>query len=770
MNSKKKILIICGGPSGERGISLNSARSLFDNLDHQKYEVGLLYFNPKLEAYPISAAQIYSNTPLDFDYKLKHFSKPLSPKKLGKYFKKYDVVFPAIHGTFGEDGKLQKLLEKVKIPYLGSNSNACANTSDKYECQRILGEHGFHTVKSYIAKKGKPLPKLAKGEYVAKPLHGGSSLGVEYIDHPEEVTIKLQKVFEYESEAIIEPRIKGIEFTIIVIENVENQPVAMLPTEIELKKGHFFDYRKKYLSTAETRYHTPARFSQKTTEKIRSAAEKAFTCLGMKDFARIDGWVKSDGTILLSDINAISGMEQNSFLFQQPALFGLSHTQLLDYLINKKIPPKKHQKTKKEEIPVIFGGGTAERQVSVMSGTNVWMKLKSSQKYKPIPHVLTTQNNIYRIPQFLCLQHSVEEIEEKLKLFQKPFFLRNLEKQSEQILARLGIDPKNVEEPVFAPQKTSLNEIAKKYKFLFLGLHGGAGEDGTFQTKLDRLKIPYNGPGAKCSRLCMDKFMTGNRIEKAKIPGVSTAKKMLFPLHKKPEKIWSAVQKAHFAKSIIVKPRADGCSAGIMRIESKKQLAKLLEYYKSKRAYIPAEAIHKGHGQIELPFKKPQEILIENFIQTDKVDLKNLEIHWKPVTDWIEITVGFLGPQKSLTVMPPSQTIASNEILSVEEKFMGGTGINLVPPPSKYVKTAIIQKVQKRLQKVANALGIEVYSRMDLFMNRKTGDLIVIEANTLPALTPSTTFFQQALYLPKSLMPKELLEKIIEIGKKRFQK
>ena len=201
-----------------------------------------------------------------------------------------------------------------------------------------------------------------------------------------------------------------------------------------------------------------------------------------------------------------------------------------------------------------------------------------------------------------------------------------------------------------------------------------------------------------------------------------------------------------------------------------REFCKAIEYFRSDKAYIPAQAIHKGHGQIDLPDKKLNEIMIEEFITTDKVTLEHLKIHWKNRSDYIEITVGFLGEKGNLTVLSPSQTIANMETLSLEEKFMGGTGINLVPPPKPFVKPEAVKMARQRLKKVGDLLGIEGYSRIDCFMNRKTGELIVIEANTLPALTPSTTFFQQAASLSKPLNPRQLLERIIEIGKKRFHK
>ncbi len=773
---KKKIIIVCGGPSAERGISLNSARSLYDNFDKSRYHIEIVYFNPRLQPLKITPAQIYSNTPLDFDYKLNNSDRALSKNELISYLKSADLVFPAIHGTFGEDGQLQKILEDEGINYIGSTSKACHNTSNKNLCQKELKQNGFFTIEGRVLKRGEPLPDLPSGRYVAKPLHGGSSIGVEYLnipqDQPETLNKKVEQIFQIEDHVLIEPFFEGTEFTIIVLENADSQPVSLFPTEIEFNNVHdkFFNYRKKYLATDAVRYHTPARFNPELTEKIRKGSERAYKALGMKDFARIDGWIGINGEIWFSDINAISGMEQNSFLFQQAALFGISHRQLLDYIVNKKIYPPSEIKQYREKTPVIFGGKTAERQVSVMSGTNVWMKLKSSEKFRPVALFLDTKDQIYEIPQFICLHHTVEEIEEKIAKFEDNKFFNDLKKYQTEIFDNLKIDKTAIEEDIFIPKKTTLDQVAKEYDFIFLGLHGGYGENGTIQARLEALALPFNGPGSESSRICMDKYATGQTIESAQINGVRTAKKIVLELTASAETLWETIMANEFKTPFIIKPKSDGCSAGVLRIENKRQFLKAVTFLMGNSSYIPEKAIHEYHPQIELPKEPLNELLIEEYIQTDSVNLHDLEINWHPKNDYIEVTVGVIGHKNALHALNPSQTIASQEILSLEEKFMGGTGINLTPPPEQYVKPETVRGVRERIEQVAHALKIEGYSRIDTFMNIKTGELIIIEANTLPGLTPSTVIFHQALAEEQTISPLEFLEKIIEIGKQRYKK
>src|SRR3990167_11123700 len=122
---KLKIALLTGGPSLERGISLNSARSVLDHLSGDDIEIVPIYFDYKKRAYKISSAELYSNTPSDFDFKLTQNFSPLTQKSLIKILKSVDLVFPAMHGPFGEDGEIQKFLEKNGISFVGSGSEAC---------------------------------------------------------------------------------------------------------------------------------------------------------------------------------------------------------------------------------------------------------------------------------------------------------------------------------------------------------------------------------------------------------------------------------------------------------------------------------------------------------------------------------------------------------------------------------------------------------------------------------------------------------------------
>ena len=154
--------------------------------------------------------------------------------------------------------------------------------------------------------------------------------------------------------------------------------------------------------------------------------------------------------------------------------------------------------------------------------------------------------------------------------------------------------------------------------------------------------------------------------------------------------------------------------------------------------------------------------MFEQFITTDKVRVIKNKLKWQTKNNWIEITMGLLERSGKMKAMSPSITVAVGNILSLEEKFQGGTGVNITPPPAPFVKPSAITKAMDRMEKVAKAMGLSGYCRIDAFMHIKTGELIIIEANTTPGLTPSTVIYHQALEEKPQMYPTQFLEKIIE--------
>lgn len=786
-SAKIKIGLICGGPSLERGISLNSARSAMDHLESEEVEIVPIYFDSKRKPYKISKAQLYSNTPSDFDFKLHQTATPLTEKTLVDLLKTTDIIFPVMHGPFGEDGEIQTFLEKHGLPFVGSGAKACKKAFDKFKANEFIRQHGFFTLPSVVLKiyhsdHKKILDKFFKDHKITraivKPASGGSSIGVFSVSTVSEALEKADLLFSkrMDTRVVVEPFAKGIEFTLIILENRFGLPVALPPTEIETDytEHQIFDFRKKYLPTRQVTWHCPPRFSKEAIEKIQAQAEQLFSLFGMSGFGRFDGWILPDGNIWFCDFNPVSGMEQNSFLFQQASRIGLTHSNVLKHIVEvacnrhgvkfPKAAVKKLESRKK--INILMGGNNSEKQVSLMSGTNVWLKLRHSKKYHPQPHLLDARGYVWRLPYHLCLNHTVEEITENCENY--PTAKKKLGEFEERARLHLGLEDSKDQEEFFEPQKITLRKFIKDSSFVFIALHGGDGENGNLQKLLTASKVKFNGPDEKASRLCMDKWDTSKFISTLRIQGVSSIPGKIF---KAPELIkfnaskirrfWLKTRKQLGAETSIIKPRADGCTTGIARLYSSNDLKKYLYFVAKKAAFIPKQTFRGQLDIIEMPPLTPVEFLLEKFIETDRLQVKANELKHYRRTDWIEITVGVLSRNGKIKAMNPSITISEGEVLTVEEKFQGGTGVNITPPPAKIMKPEVLQKVKKSIEEVAKKIDIRGYSRIDAFVNIKNGNLLIIEVNTLPGLTPSTVFYHQGLAESPPIFPRELLELLI---------
>lgn len=775
-----KLLIICGGPSFERDISLNSARSVYDNISGTKrLDISIVFVDNKLSKHKITSQFLYSNTVSDFDFKLHHDAEKLDEQGFIDEILANDIVFPIMHGKYCEDGQIQKLLERLNVPYVGSPSIACAKMYNKENADyELLKSNGFYTIpKLYISptdsnygmKIRRFFDEFSLTGAVVKPVEGGSSIGVVFGENAESIIEKLSGLLKKHGKVIIEPICEGKEFTVIILQNKKGKPVALMPTEIEIIKDddRIFNKRRKYLATTETHYYCPARFDSNIIDKIRSRAQELFTIAGAKDFLRIDGWILDNNKIYFSDFNPISGMEQNSFIFQQAAKCGFSHRQLLEYILTSacerqwlKFPITAEEADKKKCVNVLMGGWTSERQVSLMSGTNVWLKLNKSNKYSPVPYLLHKKGDkilVSKLPYALCLNHTVEEILYQLELNEKFDYISDIRE-------KLGLDMKSA----CLPEKSgalTLKEFIKESKeqgaYVFLGLHGGFGEGGDIQKELQEGRISFNGCLEGAARLCMDKYKTGEKINNLGIKNLRSCKKIKLNVAKlkttSTEDLWKDIK--IIGTPFIAKPNSDGCSTGVVILQNKQDLETYINLFKDCQKEIKPNTFFNQPEKIAMPLEGDTEIIFEEYIKTDDIIIENKELNYDQKSGWLEFTVGVLEKKGKYKSLYPSITVANAGILSVEEKFQGGTGVNITPPPENIISKTFLGEIMKYVEIVAKELGIKDYSRIDIFANNKTNEVIVIEANTLPGLSPSTVLFQQAG--ANGMTPLELLEEII---------
>jgi D-alanine-D-alanine ligase-like ATP-grasp enzyme len=405
-----------------------------------------------------------------------------------------------------------------------------------------------------------------------------------------------------------------------------------------------------------------------------------------------------------------------------------------------------------------------------MSGTNVWLKLRNSKEFQSTPYFLDPKGQVWQIPYMFCLFHTIEEITESCAHAKD--IIGKLEELAPKVRARLGLPPE-VKFPLPTPQ--SLTDFIKDAKaedaFVFLGLHGGIGEDGTIQSLLDTAGVLYNGSGPAASALCMDKNATGAAITKADIPQVYTAAKhpCVIPDDFKSftdtdyQKFWATLCGDLKTDSFIIKPQSDGCSAGVIHLRSAADIKAYVELLQDNAPYIPAGTFHGQKELVEMSRSGSASYLIESFIETDVIRIHHTTLSYEDKKGWIELTVGVLTnvTRGEFYTLNPSITVAEGDMLSLEEKFQGGTGINITPPPESILTKQQCTHLRESIAKVAQALGIDNYARIDLFYNRNTNDIIVIEANTLPGLTPATVIYHQALAENPPQFPTEFLSNLI---------
>ncbi|MEU7865227.1 hypothetical protein [Dactylosporangium sp. NPDC049140] len=793
------VALLLGGPSEERGISLNSARSVADHLEGAIVNLTeIIFFDRQARPYSIPRGLLYCNTPSDFDFKLAHEGRPLTEDELIARLRTAGLVFPVMHGEFGEDGQVQALLEKAGVPFVGAGAEACATAFDKYKAKQALDGHGIGVVPSVLVDASmsdaeaervvaEAFPDVAK--LVLKPATGGSSIDVFVARDRAAVVGILRTLRQRHDRIVIQPRMHGVEVTTIVLENADG-PVALIPVEIELQnratEDEIFDYRRKYLASNDSHYHCPPPRDDETIGRIQAIAESVFKHLGLRDFARIDAWLEEDGSVLVSDVNVISGMEQNSFLFVQAAQLGMTHADVLREVLraasrrNDLDFPVAYDTTTQtgEPVAVLFGGATAERQVSVLSGTNVWLKLARSEKYAPMPYLLAPDGTVWQVSYSSALRHSVEEIvyacRDGLRLEERR---RRL---ADRIIERLGLPAEAYSTSVAPPVQLTVEEFLDRHELVFIALHGGAGENGTLQELLDRHNIRYNGSGPAASRLCADKYETGKVVATLEGEGIHTARRVRVDVPESFDEaaiaeLWHDIITECTDSRVVVKPLDDGCSAGIVPLGNAADLQRYLELINADARRIKGAgfSLLSPDQLVEMPTSRPQHLLFEDYIDTDDVRVEDhsgkAELVWgrERDTGWIEVTVGVIGPHGAMVAMNPSITVASAGILSLEEKFMGGTGINITPPPGPplgRVEPGAVDAVRARVARTANVLGMEGYGRIDAFMHRKTGEVIIIEANSLPGLTPATVFYHQGLAEEPPVPPRQILERILDLA------
>ena len=314
----RKILLIYGGPSGEHEVSLKSADIISRNLDVSKYDVYKVLIH-KDETWQF----LPDDKKLDLGQAISHIS--------AEHFDA--AAFIAVHGLFGEDGRLQALLEGIHLPYTGSSSSVSAIAMDKSASNLVYASAGL-MVSSFVTLN--ITDKLYKIEtlkfpVIVKPLRGGSSIGLSKVENKDGIKSALDEGFKHDENVIIQEFVKGREITCGVLEDQNGMPFALPPTEIISAEGGLFDYKAKYVSGASKEITPPGLAADKIKE-VQDLAVRAHRVLGCSGISRSDFILKDDSWYIL-ETNTIPGMTETSLIPQEAKAAGISPSELLDIVI-----------------------------------------------------------------------------------------------------------------------------------------------------------------------------------------------------------------------------------------------------------------------------------------------------------------------------------------------------------------------------------------------------------------------------------------------------
>lgn len=321
---KKNIALIAGGDSGEAEISFKSAQVIKKNIDNERFNVYRIFMHKGKWVY------IDDN---DTEYTV---DKNTFTIKLNENIIKFDCAFIAIHGTPGEDGKLQGYFDILSIPYTTCDMFTSALTFNKHFCNQLVREYGATISKSVVSRKYSPLSKEQilneiKLPCFVKPNKGGSSIGTTKVKESDELENALALAFEQDDEVLIEEFIPGTEITCGVIRS-KGEYIAFPITEI-VSKTEFFDYKAKY-TTGMSDEITPARISKEIELQCKEMSLNLYKKLNCKGVVRFD-YILSNNKLYFLEVNTVPGQSENSIVPQQARAMGMSIKELYSRLIDE---------------------------------------------------------------------------------------------------------------------------------------------------------------------------------------------------------------------------------------------------------------------------------------------------------------------------------------------------------------------------------------------------------------------------------------------------
>ncbi len=352
---KLNVAILTGGPSCEHEVSIATGEVLLKHLDRNKYDIKPVTISREVRGLlpPEGMASLPTGRDTQASSSADQNMPPIPPVSTAlkqAQDSPIDVVFIAMHGEFGEDGRLQGLLEFFDIPYTGSGVLASSLAMDKVKSSELFRLHGL-LVPPYTHfmrwewERHEPsildfLVQAFRAPWVVKPTDRGSSVGVSIVHTQEALRAAIQAVFQHSDHVLVQQHIQGAEVTCAVLhEDPRSEPWPLPPTQIIPKSKAFFDYFSKYTPDA-TEEITPPRLPPSVTTRIQATAVQAHKILDCYGMSRTD-MIVQDEKIYVLETNTIPGMTETSLYPQAAKAIGLEFSELLDRLIKAAL--RRHQ-------------------------------------------------------------------------------------------------------------------------------------------------------------------------------------------------------------------------------------------------------------------------------------------------------------------------------------------------------------------------------------------------------------------------------------------
>jgi D-alanine-D-alanine ligase len=348
---KIRVAVVFGGRSTEHAISCVSAGSVLGALDRDRYDIVPVGITPK------GAWVLTSGEPATLQItgrSLPHVDSgaavvlPADPTAGGlvvleagagaRVLDGVDVVFPVLHGAYGEDGTIQGLLEMAGVPYVGAGVLASAAAMDKEFAKKLLRAEGLPVGDYAVLRAGRALTeaelhRLGLPVFV-KPARAGSSIGISKVSSAEDLDEAVRAAREVDPKVLVEAAVPGREIECGVLEGLDGgPPEASVPAEIRLVRGHdWYDFEAKYLDDA-CEFDVPAALPAELTARVQELACRAFTALDCAGLARVDFFLRADGEPIVNEVNTMPGFTPISMFPRVWEASGVDYPALLDRLI-----------------------------------------------------------------------------------------------------------------------------------------------------------------------------------------------------------------------------------------------------------------------------------------------------------------------------------------------------------------------------------------------------------------------------------------------------